>query len=77
MVRYCKNFDHAVTLQRLFNKVYLESGGGASDLLTRIGHREASNLDREDAHEGKGGALNLVLPFGFGTSEETHLLLGL
>lgn len=31
----------------------LESGGGTSNQMTRIGHREASNLDREDSQEEK------------------------
>ena len=44
----------------LLNKVYLELGYRASDYLFGIGHREASNLDREDTQEGQGRDLSLA-----------------
>lgn len=43
-------FDCTVTFQTA-NKVYLESGGGVSNQLTRISHSEANNLNREDTQE--------------------------
>lgn len=51
------------------NKFNLESGGGVSDQLTRINHREARNKDREANREKKGGTWNLHVLFNLGTVE--------
>lgn len=45
VVRY---FESNLTLPRWTIKLILESQGRASNQLTRIKHREARNLDRED-----------------------------
>ena len=44
-------------------KLNLESGGGVSNWLTGICHRETSSLDREDTQERKGGDLSLAFLF--------------
>ena len=56
MQRFCLYGD---TLG-LLNKVYLKLVFRASNYLTGIGHREGSNLDREDTQEGQGRDLSLA-----------------
>ena len=57
---------------RLLNKIYLELGQGACDYLTGIGHREASNLDREDAQKGQSRDFSLAFFFILFFSSENN-----
>lgn len=61
------------TFETAQSKLYLERRSGASDQLTRIGRRKASNLDSEATQEEKGKDWSLS-SFGSRTREETCFL---